>query len=58
MSVSATFEGAYVEILDVVPNGCDIYVLYKDSSNNIKIGKTLISRSSSSTIIATSATVS
>ncbi len=58
MSVSATFEGAYVEILDIVPNGCDIYVIYKDSSNNIKIGKTLINRNSSSTTIATSATVS
>lgn len=41
MKVSATHpdDGGNIEIVQVIPNGSDVYVVYIDSSNNLKTYK-------------------
>jgi hypothetical protein len=56
MNISAlNSAGESVNIVSIVPNGCQIYVSYLDSSNNLKVDRLFLSGNND--IIATSASI-
>lgn len=57
-SVSATIDGATVNVVEIQQNGSDVYIAYIDTSNNLKVTKkTRNYTTSAGTTIGTNATV-
>ena len=55
MNVATTMNGQSVNIVSIIPNGSQIYIAYKDSSNNLKVDTQYLS--GNGTIIGTSASI-
>lgn len=56
-SVSATFNGANVNVVNVVGEGCTYLVTYVDKAGNLKISRGFIDNSTGTATIGTSAKV-
>lgn len=56
-SVSATFNGSNVNVVNVVADGCSYLVTYVDQSGNLKISRGFIDNTTGTATIGTSAKV-
>jgi hypothetical protein len=55
MNVTSTINGSSVTVVEIIPNGNQIYLAYIDASANLKVDRLFLS--GSGTIIGTSSTV-
>jgi hypothetical protein len=58
MNISATFQGATVNIVNIDVDGSMCYIAFKDSSNNLKVARQWFSQDTATdNIIATNASI-
>lgn len=57
MNITAIYNGEEVTIVNVDVNGCEIYLTYTTSADQLKVSRAFFDHKSDYTIIATSATV-
>ena len=56
MNISGTYQGVNVRFVQVDLNGADINIVYVDQSNNLKVAKTTLDRTTSATTLSSSVT--
>jgi hypothetical protein len=56
MNISGTYQGENVRFVQVDLNGADINIVYVDQSNNLKVAKTTLDRTTSATTLSSSVT--